>query len=104
MSKVEGLDVATLQLLVDELQRQGIDLGYRFVSLVKHRVSKDLQLDLNLLKVMELVVEIDGKLFVTERGRAVLRKAIERGLIPQRLASTLDIVAARVLEAIRRRS
>ncbi len=67
-------DVSTLMYL---LQKEGINVNYSFVKLSGTATSKDIQLDLNLLKVLGLIREEDeGKYSVTEKGKMVVSKLL----------------------------
>jgi len=57
------------------LKIKGVNVNYSFVKLCDVAVSKDLQLDINLLKVLGLVRELDGgKVSITEKGKLVVNK------------------------------
>ncbi len=75
ISKLGSASLADVANIVYALKKEGLALGYNFVKLPSVALSKDLQLDLNLLKVLGLVKEEDGgKYSITEKGRIVVAK------------------------------
>ncbi len=91
-----GLPRDRMEYLVEKLRAMGIDLGYTWVELPSgRRVSRELVLDINLLKTLRLVEEVDGILRLTERGRKAFEKAIRFQSIPKRI---VDAVAKALRE------
>jgi len=81
--------------IVEKLQRSGIDLGYKFVKLVELRVSKELFMDLNLLKVLGLVREDGGELVITEKGKVLIEKIVARGVLNRKVLKVIDELVER---------
>jgi len=85
-----GVEVQELIEVVEELQRRGFNLGYTFVPLIKLRMSRELMLDLNLLKVLGLVVEMNGRISVTEKALSLISKLNSRSTMVKGLISAVD--------------
>ncbi|NPA97661.1 MAG: hypothetical protein GXO32_08695 [Crenarchaeota archaeon] len=74
LGRASIVDVATVMYY---LKREGVATGYNFVKLSGVAISKDIQLDLNLLKVLGLIREEDGGVYsVTEKGKVVIQKMV----------------------------
>ncbi len=69
-----GITIEDLVSHIERLKMKGIDLGYTFASKYGNKISKELLLDLNMLKLLGLIDEINGKYIVTEKGYNVLSK------------------------------
>ena len=87
-----GVEVQELIEVVEELQRRGFDLGYTFVPLIKLRMSREMILDLNLLKVLGLVVEVNGRISTTEKALSLISKLNSRNITVKGLISAVDML------------
>ena len=85
----QGITLGELTNILEELQKHGIDLGYKFVPLIKTKISKELMLDLNLLKVLNLIVDNDGKIMVTEKAKLLLSKLYNKDATIKRIMTML---------------
>jgi len=95
LSKLGRASQHEVMKVVERLQKSGIDLGYKFVKLVELRVSKELLMDLNLLRVLGLVREEGGELVVTEKGKALIDKIVARGVLNKKILRVIDEVIER---------
>jgi len=70
----DGITIEDLISHIEMLKMKGIDLGYTFASKYGNKISKELLLDLNMLKLLGLIDEINGKYVVTEKGYNILSR------------------------------
>lgn len=91
----DGVDIRELAEVIEELRVQGYDLGYSFIPLVKTRVSREMMLDLNLLKVLGLISEVNGKISVTEKAVSLISKLSRKDLIARNLIAAVDKIIVR---------
>lgn len=75
----EGLTLKEIASYIEYLYRRGIDVNH-YISSKKgyaNGISKDIILDVNTLKILNLVKEVNGKYVVSDKGYAVLKKIAE---------------------------
>lgn len=71
-----GLTLKDVAMLIEQLHRRGLSTGYG-VRVGKQGDSaflRELMLDVNTLKVLGLVKEVNGRLVASEKGLEVLKK------------------------------
>ncbi len=70
----DGITIESLISHIEKLSIKGIDLGYTLASRYGNKIPKELLLDINMLKLLGLIDEINGRYIVTEKGYNVLSK------------------------------
>ncbi len=90
-----GVDIRELAEVLEELRTQGYDLGYSFIPLVRTRVSREMMLDLNLLKVLGLISDVNGKISVTEKAISLISKLSRKDPMTRNLIAAVDRIVAR---------
>ncbi len=102
--RVKEVTLPELMQVMYMLKNRGVNIGYNFVKLRELAVSRDLQLDVNLLKVLGLVRDLDGgKLSVTEKGKMIVSK-LRRNKQYAWVLDVVDKVLEEMLDQMRLRS
>lgn len=69
-----GLTMRELASYIDYLNKHGIDTGYYTRAGKSNNILRELMLDVNTLRVLGLIEEVNDKLIITEKGLDILKK------------------------------